>query len=220
MRARMPDARWNYLRLSGRSGTLGATRDTRRVPISSLTAASWSGSRPGNDAAHDFKIEEEELLEMRRQQKLRLAGTVAALLTAAFALCVFGWAQGGDTPIVISDGSLNIRSEVPWSLYTGTGDIKSHPHSTKSATSVAFTVGGKDQTIAFAGESCRVDITYAGAHIVFNTGTDGKGFMMRPYSAFHQGSTANFLAHNNANAKISHVTIIRSEEHTSELQSL
>src|ERR1017187_5071984 len=178
MRARMPDARWNYLRLSGRSGTLGATRDTRRVPISSLTAASWSGSRPRNDPAHDFKIEEEELLEMRRQQKLRLAGTVAALLTAVFALCVFGWAQGGDTPIVISDGSLNIRSEVPWSLYTGTGDIKSHPHTTKSATSVAFTVcdikshphttksatsvaftvGGKDQTIAFAGESCRVDI--------------------------------------------------------------
>jgi hypothetical protein len=177
-----------------------------------LTAAGWSGSRPGNDAAHDFKIEEEELLEMRRQQKLRLAGTVAALLTAAFALCVFGWAQGGDTPIVISDGSLNIRSEVPWSLYTGTGDIKSHPHTTKSATSVAFTVGGKDQTIAFAGESCRVDITYAGAHIVFNTGTDGKGFMMRPYSAFHQGSTANFLAHNNANAKISHVTIIKGNQ--------
>src|ERR1022692_3941161 len=89
------------------------------------------------------------LLEMRRQQKPRLAGTAAAFLTAAFALCVLGWAQGGDTPIVISDGSLNIQSAVPWSQFAGTGDVKSHPHSTKSVTSIAFTVGGKDQTIAF-----------------------------------------------------------------------
>ena len=149
---------------------------------------------------------------MRRQQKLRLAGTVAALLTAAFALSVFAWAQGGDTPIVISDGSLNIQSAVPWNQYTGTGDIKSHPHTTKSVTQVAFTVGGKDQTIAFASESCRVDITYAGAHIVFNTGTGGKGFMMQPFSAFHRGSTDNFLAHNNANAKISHVTNVKGNQ--------
>ena len=149
---------------------------------------------------------------MRRQQKLRLAGTVAALLTAAFALCLIGWAQGGDTPIVILDGSLNIQSAVPWSQFTGTGDIKSHPHSTKSVTSIAFTVGGKDQTIGFAGESCNVDITYDSAHIVFNTGTDGKGLIMRPFSAFHQGRNANFLSHNNANAKISHVTIIKGNQ--------
>ena len=149
---------------------------------------------------------------MRRQQRLRLAGTVAALLTAAFALCVFGWAQGGDTPIVISDGSLNIQSAVPWNQYTGPGDIKSHPHTAKSITKVAFTVGGNGQTITFAGESCTVDITYAGAHIVFNTGTNGKGLMMRPFSAFHQGSNANLLAHNNATAKISHVTIIKGNQ--------
>jgi hypothetical protein len=177
-----------------------------------LTAASWSGSRPRNDAAHDFKIDEEELVEMRRQQRLRLAATAAALLTAAFALCVFGWAQGGDTPIVISDGSLNIQSAVPWSQYTGTGDIKSHPHTAKSVTSIAFTVGGNSQTIAFAGESCNVDITYAGAHIVFSTGTGGKGLIMRPFSAFHPGSNANLLAHNNANAKIAHVTIVKGNQ--------
>jgi hypothetical protein len=148
---------------------------------------------------------------MRRQQILRLAGTVAALLAAAFALTVLGWAAG-DTPIVISDGSLNIESAVPWSQFTGTGDIKSHPHTSKSVTSIAFTVGGKNQTIAFAGESCNVDITYDSAHIVFNTGTDGKGLIMRPFSAFHQGRNANFLAHNNANAKISHVTIIKGNQ--------
>jgi hypothetical protein len=137
---------------------------------------------------------------------------MAALLTAAFVLSVLGWAQGGDTPIVISDGSLNIQSAVPWSQFTGTGDIKSHPHSTKSVTSIAFTVGGQNQTIAFAGESCNLDITYAGGHIVFNTGTDGKGLMMRPFSAFHPGRNANLLVHNNATAKISHVTIVKGNQ--------
>lgn len=149
---------------------------------------------------------------MRIQQILRLAGTVAALLAAAFALSVLGWAFSGDTPIVISDGSLNIHSAVPWSQYTGTGDIKAHPHTTKSVTKVELTVGGKNQTITFAGESFKVDVTYAGGHIVFNTGTDGKGLMMRPFSAFHQGSNGNVLAHNNANAKIAHVTIIKADK--------
>jgi len=149
---------------------------------------------------------------MRRQQRLRLAGTVAALLTAAFALCVFGWAQGGDTPIVISDGSLNIQSAVPWSQFTGAGDTKSHPNGAKSVMSVALTVGGRSQTIAYAGESCNVDITYAGGHIVFSTVTGGKGLTMRPFSAFHAGANGNMLAHNNPNAKISHVTVTKGNQ--------
>src|ERR1017187_2599064 len=110
---------------------------------------------------------------MRRQQILRLAGTVAALLAAAFALTVLGWAAG-DTPIVISDGSLNIESAVPWSQFTGTGDIKSHPHTSKLVTSIAFTVGGKNQTIAFAGDCCNVDITYDGPHTVLTPAPTAK----------------------------------------------
>src|ERR1039458_1469032 len=125
---------------------------------------------------------------MRRQQKLRLAGTMAALLAAAFALSVFGWAQGGDTPIVILDGSLNIQSAVPWSQFTGTGNIKSHPHTTKSVSSIDLTVGGNSQTIAYAGESCNVEITYAGGQLGFHRGAGGKGLSMRPFSAFHRGS--------------------------------
>jgi hypothetical protein len=145
---------------------------------------------------------------MQRQQKIRLAAITVALVTA-IALAMAGWAQGGDTPIVILDGSLTIQSAVPWSQYTGTADIRSHPHTAKSVTKVAFTVRGRDQTIAFAGESCQVDITYAGGHIVFGTGRDGKGLTMRPYSAFHAGRNANFLEHNNQNEKISHVTITK-----------
>jgi len=149
---------------------------------------------------------------MRRQQILRLAGTTAALLTAAFALSVLGWAFSGDTPIVISDGSLNIRSEVPWNQYTGMGDTKSHPHTNKSVTRIEFTVGGKNQFVAFAGESCKVEFVYAGDHIVLSTGANGKGLVMRPFSVFRPGSNAKMMVHNNGNAKISHLTITKGNQ--------
>jgi hypothetical protein len=157
---------------------------------------------------HDFKTEEEELVEMRRLQNLRVAGTVAALLAAMLALSVLGWAAG-DTPIVIADGSLNIQSAVPWSQYTGAGDIKSHPHTTKSVSSVVLTVGGKNQTIKFAGEPCKVEFVYAGDHIVLSTGADGKGLTMQPFGVFGPGQNGNFLAHKNAHAKISHVIVMK-----------
>jgi hypothetical protein len=146
---------------------------------------------------------------MKRERKLRIAGAVAALLTAALVLSVFGWAQGGDTPIVILDGSLSIQSAVPWAQFTGAGDQKAHPHTAKSVTQVALTVAGKNQTIAYSGEACRVDVTYAGDHIVFATGGNGKGLSMRPFGAFHPGSDEKVLQHNNQNAKISHVTITK-----------
>lgn len=148
---------------------------------------------------------------MRRQNTLRLAGTVAALLLAVLALSILAWAAG-DTPIVIADGSLTIHSAVPWSQYTGTGDIKAHPHTTKSVSSIAFKVAGKSQTIPFAGESCNVDLTYAGDHIVFSTGPDGKGISMQGFTKFGPGSDANTLANNNAHSKISHVTITKGNQ--------
>jgi len=140
---------------------------------------------------------------MRTQQKLRLAGIILALLTALI------WAQPGDTPIVISDGSLTINSAVPWNQYTGPGDLKSHPHSTKSVTSVEVTMNGTSQAVSFHNEPCNVDVTYASAHIVFSTGAAGKGLSMRPFGAFHRGANANILEHNNQAAKISHVTITK-----------
>ncbi|HUI55966.1 MAG TPA: hypothetical protein VLY04_13415 [Bryobacteraceae bacterium] len=146
---------------------------------------------------------------MRKELKPRMVGAIAAFLTAALGVCVLGWAQSADTPIVISDGSLTIESAVPWSQYTGTGDIKTHPHTMKSVTKVVVTMPGKNHPESFSGESCRIEIAYASDHIVINTGTDGKGLMMRPFSAFRPGDTPNRLVHRNASAKISHVTVTK-----------
>jgi hypothetical protein len=144
----------------------------------------------------------------RQQQIVRLAGTVLALLTALLAAMVCGWAYA-DTPIVILDGSLTIQSAVPWNQFTGTGDVRTHPDTTKSVTAVTVTMPGKNQAVKFSGEVCAVDITYAGAHIMFTTGNTGKGLRVSPFSAFAPGATPNHLAHRNQNVKISHVTVSR-----------
>ena len=88
---------------------------------------------------------------MKRRRICRGTGIVLALLAVAG---VLSWAQGGDTPIVILDGSLTMQSAVPWNQYSGSGDVRSHPHSGKSVTSVTVTVNGATQTIAFSNQQC------------------------------------------------------------------
>jgi len=144
---------------------------------------------------------------MNTQRKLRLAGLILALLTAICAACLVSWAQA-DTPIVISDGSLNLNSAVPWAQYTGAGAVRAHPHTTKSVTSVVANIAGTDHPVTFANQSCTVDVTYAGEHIVFSTGANGKGITMRPFTSFHPGAQASALLHNNANGHITHVKIV------------
>ena len=139
---------------------------------------------------------------MRTQQKLRLAGLILVLLTP------FLVAQQDDTPVVIMDGSLKIRSAVPWNQFTG-GDTRSHPHGNKSVTSVDVTMNGSTQTVTFSNQPCTVDITYASAHIVFSSGNGGRGFEMRPFRVFRRGGDDNTLEHTDQNSKITHVTISR-----------
>lgn len=145
---------------------------------------------------------------MHRRQIVRVAGTVLALLMAPVAAVVNGWASD-DTPIVILDGSLTMESAVPWSQFTGTGDVRSHPHAAKSVTGVTITMLGKNRTVTFSGERCTVDITYARTDIKITTGNTGKGLQVRPFSAFMAGASPNRLAHKNQNAKISHVTVTK-----------
>jgi hypothetical protein len=145
--------------------------------------------------------------EMRRQQIGFVAGIVLTLVSAAG---VIGWAQGGDTPIVISDGSLTMQSAVPWTQFTGSGDRKSHPNAAGAITNVVVTIAGKDQTIACSGQPCTVDVMYAGTDIQVASGAGGKGLSVSPFSAFQAGNTANLLAHKNQTAKISHVTVTKS----------
>ena len=146
---------------------------------------------------------------MHRQQTGRIAGIVLALLMVALAAGVSVWAQGGDTPIVILDGSLTMESAVPWNQFRGSGDRRSHPHTGKAVTAVVVTIAGTDKPVAFNNESCTVDITYANSHIKFTTGNNGKGLSVTPFSAFQNGDTPNRLAHKNQSAKISHVTVTK-----------
>jgi hypothetical protein len=128
---------------------------------------------------------------------------VLALLSAG----VIGWAQGGDTPIVILDGSLTMQSAVPWNQFKGSGDQRSHPKNDGSITKVVVTVNGKNQSVACNGQACTVEVMYAGTNIQIATGGDGKGLTVSPFSAFDEGKTPDVLVHKNQNAKISHVTV-------------
>ena len=121
---------------------------------------------------------------------------------------VLSWAQGGDTPIVILDGSLTMQSAVPWNQYTGSGDVRTHPHGGKSVTKVTVTANGATQTIAFSNQQCIVNVTYASQDIRVATGANGKGLSVSPFSAFNT-RTSTILAHKNQNAKISHVTVMK-----------
>ena len=143
---------------------------------------------------------------MQRQRIGRAAGIVLALLAAAG---VLGWAQSGDTPIVIMDGSLTMESAVPWNQFQGSGDQRSHPHSGKPVTKVVVTVAGKTQTVTFNNQQCTVDVTYAGTDIKVSTGSNGKGLSVSPFSAFQNGDTPNRMAHKNQSQKISHVTVMK-----------
>jgi hypothetical protein len=147
---------------------------------------------------------------MKRQWKLRQAGLILALLAGFGGACLLTWAQPGDTPIIISDGSLTITSTgVRWDQFTGTGDEKSHPHNNKSITSVVATIDGKDNPVTYSGEAAMVDITYGGGHITFGTASSGRGMTMRPFGQFHAGARPTVIVHNNPNAHITHVRIMK-----------
>ena len=120
------------------------------------------------------------------------------------------WAQGTDTPIIISDGSLTMESRgVPWSQW-GTGGTRHHPNATKSITAVDLAVNGTTRTITFNGQPCTVTAQYGGTTITISTDGGGKNLQLATdFSAFHPGSTQNVLAHNDPNNHIGAVSVRR-----------
>jgi hypothetical protein len=114
-----------------------------------------------------------------------------------------------DTPIIIADGSLTIESAVPWASYSGSGsNTKVHPHTGKSAAKVAIAMPGNNRTVTFSGQKCTVAVRYASTDISVTTANNGTGLqVITDFGSFHAGADANHLAHNNPNAKISHVTV-------------
>ena len=136
---------------------------------------------------------------------LLLALALIALFAAALA-----WAQG-ETPIIVSDGSLTIESRgVPWSQFTGSGNTRRHPHTAKTVTSVDWTVGGRSGSLPFNGQAWTVAATYGTTTITITTGANGQNLQVTTdFSSFHSGATPNHLAHNNAAGSISTVTVKR-----------
>ena len=117
-------------------------------------------------------------------------------------------AKGGDTPIVVADGSLTLDSAIPWADYTGNGHAKTHPHKGKLMTQVAITMAGKSQTLTLSGKSCAVAVKYASTDIIIATGDDGKSLVVKTdFSSFQPGANPNQLTCKLADSKISRVTI-------------
>ena len=148
-------------------------------------------------------------------RKLRsLTVVFVALLVAAIAGCVHLWAQN-DTPIIIADGSLTIESRgVPWANWGGSGtNTRVHPNAGKAVTQVAITMPGNNQTLPFSGQRCTVAVRYASTDITVTTGNNGRGLQVTSdFSSFRPGATNQHLAHNNATAKISRVTVTRGNQ--------
>ena len=148
-----------------------------------------------------------------RKQRGPMA-VLVALLTIAIGGCVHIWAAGADTPIIIADGSLTIESAVPWASYSGSGqNPRVHPNAGKSVTQVVIAMPGNNRTVTFSGQKCTVAVRYASTDITVTTGDNGQGLrVMTDFGSFHAGATPRHLAHNNANAKISHVTVMQGNQ--------
>ena len=143
-------------------------------------------------------------------RKLRsLTVVFVALLAAAIGGCIHMWAAGADTPIIIADGSLTIESAVPWASFSGSGqNPRVHPDTGKSVTQVVIAMPGNNRTVTFSGQKCTVAVRYASTDITVTTANNGSGLqVLTDFGSFHAGADANHLAHNNPNAKISHVTV-------------
>lgn len=141
-------------------------------------------------------------------RKLRSLTVVFVALLAAAIL----WAQ--DTPIIIADGSLTIESRgVPWANWGGSGNTKVHPNAGKAVSQVVIVMPGNNRTVTFSGQKCTVAVRYASTDITVTTGNNGRGLQVTTdFGSFHAGATNNHLAHNNATAKVSRVTVTQGNQ--------
>jgi hypothetical protein len=147
------------------------------------------------------------MLNVHLRALLAISVLIALLSGGAF----FVVAQPGDTPIVISDGSLTIDATVPWNGFRDVdATTKSHPQNGRSVTKVVVTTGGNTQTFNFSGQKCTVAVRYAATDIEVSTDNNGKALRIKTdYGSFRPGASSNLLAHTNTNAKISSVKVTR-----------
>lgn len=158
-----------------------------------------------------MKITQPNLNHTPRNPHLRAVFAIPALLALLMGGALFLCAQGGDTPIIISDGSLTIDATVPWSGFRDAdATTKSHPQATRSVTKVVVTVSGNTQTFSFSSQKCTVAVRYAATDVVVSTNDSGRALQVKTdFASFRPGAGSNLLAHTNPNAKISRVTVTR-----------
>lgn len=122
-------------------------------------------------------------------------------------------AQGGDTPIVIRDGSLKIKSAAKWSDFSiENTKRRRHPNNGKRVTSVQVQLGGNQTTIQFTGQRCEVKLTYAKTDVLLFTNPSGRNLRIETdWDSFKPGAEADDLEHSNPNSSISRVIVRRGE---------
>jgi hypothetical protein len=149
--------------------------------------------------------------KISRRQSLAIAASLPAIAaTGAGSLL----AQSSDTPIIISDGSLKMRSGVPWARFARQGARRRlHPSAGKRITAVEVRLAGDNNTtIDFDAQQCEVFLTYASIDIVLTTGRRGRGLRIdTDWDAFRDGSSENELEHSNQQSKISRVIVSRDD---------
>jgi len=158
-----------------------------------------------------MRITQPNLHNTPRSPHQRAVFATPALLALLLGGALFLGAQGGDTPIIISDGSLTIDATVPWtSFLDADATTKSHPQAAKSVTKVVVTVSGNTRTFDFSSQKCTVAVRYAATDVVVSTNGSGKALQIKTdFASFRPGASSNLLAHTNPSAKISSVTVTR-----------
>ncbi|MBA3973192.1 MAG: hypothetical protein C0504_03115 [Candidatus Solibacter sp.] len=146
---------------------------------------------------------------MKRISRARFLSSAAPLLTIA-ARGRLG-AQSGDTPIIITDGSLKMNSAVRWGDYVEeTARRRRHPSTGRRVSRVDVQLSGGSTSVQFTGQECEVRVTYDGMEVAVTTNPAGRNLKMETdWNAFKSGATENDLEHANAGSHISRVVVRR-----------
>lgn len=146
---------------------------------------------------------------MKKISRARFLATASPILTLAGSARLA--AQAGDTPIVIRDGSLKMRSAVKWADFEQeTNRRRRHPNDGKRITSVVVEFPAGRNTIQFDRQRCEVKVTYSGTDVLLFTNSGGRNLKVETdWALFNPGAGAEDLEHSNPNSVISRVIVKR-----------